>query len=61
VPPPYYLFEEEVSRAGEVVTRSWQRTRWRKGRTFLRLGAQRQTGRGEASSGLAFDRIVPKI
>ena len=60
VPPPYFVFEEEVSRAGEILTRSWQRTRWRNGRVFTWLGIQRQTGRGEASSGLGFDRVVPK-
>ena len=60
MPPPYLVYEEEISRAGEIVTRSWQRTRWRNGRVYTWLGAQRQTGRGEASSGLAFDRLVPK-
>jgi hypothetical protein len=60
VPPPFLVYEEEISRAGEIVTRSWQRTRWGDGRVYTWLGAQRQTGRGEASSGLAFDRLVPK-
>ncbi len=60
VPPPYLVYEEEISRAGEIVTRSWQRTRWRDGRVYTWLGAQRQTGHGEASSGLAFDRLIPK-
>jgi hypothetical protein len=56
---PYFLHEEEVSRAGMRVTRSFQRTRWRDdGRVYVWLGIRKQTGRGEGSSGLAFDRIV---
>ena len=35
-----------------------QRTRWRGGRTVTWLGVGRGTGRGEGSSGLAFDRLV---
>ncbi len=55
---PYFLHEEEVPRAGVRVTQSFQRTRWRNGRVFLWLGVRKQTGRGEGSSGLAFDRIA---
>jgi hypothetical protein len=60
VPAPhaYFLHEEEVPRAGVLVTQGYQRTRWRDGRVWVWLGARKQTGRGEASSGLAFDRIV---
>jgi hypothetical protein len=54
---PYFLHEEEVSRAGVRVTQSFQRTRWRDGRAWVWLGVRKQTGRGEGSSGLAFDRI----
>jgi hypothetical protein len=54
----YYLHEEEVPRAGVRVTQSYQRTRWRDGRVWIWLGVRKQTGRGEGSSGLAFDRIV---
>jgi hypothetical protein len=54
----YILHEEEVTRVGTQVTRSFQRTRWRDGRTWLWLGVRKQTGRGESSSGLAFDQIV---
>jgi hypothetical protein len=53
----YFLHEEEVSRAGVRVTQSFQRTRWRDGRAWVWLGVRKQTGRGEGSSGLAFDRI----
>lgn len=55
---PYFLHEEEVPRAGIRVTQSFQRTRWRDGRVWLWLGVRKQTGRGEGSSGLAFDRLV---
>lgn len=58
LPAPYFLHEEEVSRAGVRVTRSFQRTRWHGGRAWVWLGVRKQTGRGEGSSGLAFDRIV---
>ncbi|MGC4063268.1 MAG: hypothetical protein QM784_01170 [Polyangiaceae bacterium] len=57
-PRAYFVHEEEVSRAGALVRTSFQRTRHRNGRVWLWLGARKQTGRGEGSSGLAFDRIV---
>jgi hypothetical protein len=55
---PYFLHEEEVSRAGVRVTQSFQRTRWRDGSVFVWLGVRKRTGRGEGASGLVFDRIV---
>jgi hypothetical protein len=55
---PYFIHEEEVPRAGVRVTQSFQRTRWNDGSTFVWLGVRKQVGRGEGSSGLAFDRIV---
>ncbi len=54
----YFLQEEEVPRAGVQVTQGFQRTRWRDGRAWVWLGVRKQTGRGEGSSGLAFDRII---
>lgn len=56
---PYFLHQEEVPRAGAIVTRSFQRARWFDGKVFTWLGRQKQTGRGSADSGLAFDRIGP--
>ncbi len=56
---PYFLFEEEVPRAGARVTQAFRRTRARDGRVITWLAAQKRTGRGESSSGLAFDRILP--
>ena len=56
-PAPYFIDEEAVPRAGRIVTRSFQRTRWIDGRTVIWLGRRSMTGRGEGSSGLAFDVI----
>jgi hypothetical protein len=58
IPVGYFLHEEEVLRAGVIVTQRYQRTRWRDGRAWVWLGVQKQTGRGEATSGLAFDRLL---
>jgi hypothetical protein len=55
---PYFLHEEEVSRAGTRLLRSYQRTRWTDGRVYTWLRVRRQTGRGEGASGLAFDVLV---
>lgn len=57
VPAPYYLNEEEVPRTGKVVSRRYERARWVDGRTFVWIGRKVTTGRGEGSSGLAFDQI----
>jgi hypothetical protein len=59
-PHRYDLHEEEVRRAGVRVTQSFQRTRWYDGQVFVWFGVRKETGRGERSSGLAFDRILPK-
>jgi hypothetical protein len=48
-----------VPRAGVRVTQSFQRTRWHQGEVFVWVGVRKTTGRGEGSSGLAFDRLVP--
>lgn len=58
---PYFIHEEAVLRAGVRVTQSFQRTRWNDGCTFVWLGVQKQTGRGEGSSDLAFDRVTSGI
>jgi hypothetical protein len=55
---PYYIFEEEIPRDGAVVYQSYQRTRWKNGSVFVWYGSRKTTGRGEGSSGLAFDRIL---
>lgn len=58
-PQPYFLHEEEVARAGTRVTQGYQRTRWTDGQVYTWLRVLRQTGRGEGSSGLAFDQAAP--
>ena len=58
-PTSYFVAEEEVERAGTVVETRWQRCRWTDGKVILWLGHRRMVGRGEASSGLAFDVLVP--
>ncbi len=54
----YFVPEEEVPRSGVRVTQTFQRTRWLDGRVLVWMGVRKQVGRGEGSSGLAFDRIV---
>jgi hypothetical protein len=58
VAPPYFVNEEEVPRAGKIVTRSYQRARWLDGSTFLWIGRRVTAGKGEGSSGLAFDQLA---
>jgi hypothetical protein len=53
----YLLHEEEVPRAGTRVVQAFQRCRGRDGRACVWLGVRKQTGHGEGSSGLAFDRL----
>jgi hypothetical protein len=55
---PYFVHEEEVPRVGTRLTVAFNRTRWYDGRVVVWLGARRATGRGEANSGLDWDRIV---
>ncbi len=55
-----FMHEEEVPRAGVRVTTRFQRTRWYGGRPVIWLGHQKTTGRGEGSSGQAFDQLVAK-
>lgn len=54
----YLVPEEEVPRSGARVTQAFHRTRWLDGRVFVWMAVRKQVGRGEGSSGLAFDRIV---
>lgn len=54
--PVQSLYEEEVPREGIRVTRTCQLARWWDGATYLWIGRYKETGRGEASSGLQFDR-----
>lgn len=56
-PAPYYLQENEVGRSGVQVERSWQRTRWLNGKTYLWIGRFKQAGKGEGWSNLKFDQL----
>lgn len=51
------LFEEEVPREGVRLTRRRRLARWIDGSTWLWTALRREIGRGEASSGLAFDTL----
>jgi hypothetical protein len=57
-PQTYFIHQEEVSRAGACLSQAFQRTRWTDGSVFTWLRVRRRTGRGEGSSGLAFDELV---
>jgi hypothetical protein len=57
-PLAYFIHEEEVPRSGVTVSQSFQRTRWTNGEVFVWLGMKKETGKGEGSSGLAFDQLV---
>jgi hypothetical protein len=56
---PYFLHEEEVPRAGAIVTRGFQRARWFDGKIYTWIGRKKETGRGQGASGLVFDRVEP--
>jgi len=56
VAQPLLINEEEVLRSGAIVQRSFQQARWQGGRTVSWAGRQKLNGRGESSSGLAFDQ-----
>jgi hypothetical protein len=58
IPAPYYVREEEIPRAGVILTRTFRRARWLNGKTFLWIGRTRDSGRGEGWSNLKFDQIT---
>jgi hypothetical protein len=57
---PNLIHEEEVLRDGVIIKRTFQHARWSEGRTFTWASLRKQNGRGEGSSGLAFDQIIDK-
>ena len=57
-PQSYLVPEEEVPRSGIRVTKAFRRTRWTDGKAVVWLSVRKQTGRGEGSSGLSFDRLL---
>jgi hypothetical protein len=54
----YFIHEEEVPRAGILVKRSFQRTRWYNGKVCTWIGFRKQIGKGEGHNGLAFDQLI---
>jgi hypothetical protein len=59
-PQTYFLHEEEVPPAGTRISQYYARSRWTHDHVYTWLRSRKQTGRGEASSGLAFDQLVDK-
>jgi hypothetical protein len=56
---PLSLLEEELPRTGLEVDRAWQVARSADGRSVAWIGRRKRPGRGEGSSGLAFDELFP--
>ena len=56
-PAPYFVYEEEITRAGKQVMRLFKRVRNHEGKIFLWLGREIHSGRGEGSSGIRWDVI----
>ncbi len=57
VQPHYYINKEEIPYSGTIVYRTYQRTRWYHGKTYIWIGRYRETGRGPGNSDLRFDQI----
>lgn len=55
---PVDIQEEEVPSEGVVITRAWQSARNADGELLVWLGRKKKAGRGEARSGLRYDRIL---
>ncbi|MDB5481421.1 MAG: hypothetical protein JWO83_2474 [Caulobacteraceae bacterium] len=55
---PNVINEEEILRGGAIVRRTIQQTRTLDGGTVTWSGRQKLNGRGEGSSGLAFDQVA---
>jgi hypothetical protein len=51
------LFDEEVPREGQHLTRRRVVARWFDGSTWMWTAFRKEIGRGEGSSGLVFDRL----
>lgn len=56
---PWYLREEELSRAGVTIRRVPAIARWTDGTPYTWVSRRVSSGRGEGSSGLRFDIAVP--
>ncbi len=58
VAKPNVIYEEEILRGGALVRRTFEQARWFDGSTHTWCGFEKHNGRGEGSSGLAFDQII---
>jgi hypothetical protein len=54
------LREQEIPRIGVRITRVANRSRWLDGSTHLWIARRKTSGRGEGSSGLRFDVVLPE-
>jgi len=57
---PNVIFEEEILRDGILVRRQFRQARWTGGQSITWCSFEKQSGRGEGSSGLAFDQVIQK-
>ena len=51
------VYDEEIPRAGTLVERRWQYCRWHGGAIHAWITRRKRIGRGEGSSGLAYDVV----
>lgn len=58
IPSPYYIREENISRAGTTVIRRWQRARWINGIVAQWTGREKRAGKSEGSTSLQFDLLT---
>ncbi len=56
---PLWILEEEVPASGVRLERRWQFCRWQDGSFHVWLQRRKSSGRGERSSGLRFDLLLP--
>jgi hypothetical protein len=57
----YDVEDNEVPREGVKVTKAYQRTRWTNGEVYVWLGMQKESGKREGRSALAFDQMVKRV
>jgi hypothetical protein len=58
---PRWLNEEEVPRSGVRIERRWQFGRWHDGSYHVWLQRRKLVGRGERSSGVRWDALLPVL
>ncbi len=55
-----YINEEEVDMVGAKLIKTYQRTRWLNGKTYLWQGYKKELSKTQADSRLVFDKIIEK-